>query len=627
MIRQKAIRSSMHPKKIIARTTSALLSVILLVSTGVNGISSVKAVSAVTAGDTFKVTLSDYANHGGDTDIGVEDSNDATRPGEKHNSNTNAASWFEYNLSVAAETTYKMLARVASPNANQDSNAGSPYLRVYLDGKEEENRVATVHHGRTGGWITWEDTKTVDVTLPKGNHTLRVEFGAKFNASELRFEKKSNGSASNNSTAVTHDIGNETYKIDAISANTGYSPLPSADNIASDFFVGGDSNDSQGNSKYPLNTIAGTKLIYAVNSQQSAKYQLKARLRAQSSGTLYVDMGKSYIAIPYTATNGQWLNFEGEGSFELLKDIKTNLTVTFLDQVDLNSISIFSSGIILPEQNVSKKFIAAQDAVSFVIQGGTSELKTVARPDEDNSAKADNIPAVVKGDSLSFEVEAPNNYAYILSARLGGGGANNISMKTPTIGVYLDGSDKKLLTLNGRSQINEVAPWTTATAPTSINLSKGRHTIKVVFEEDCYLNWIAFQKESDAVNIGENKVINGVDCSDSNKNFDFDAGFTPPSDNPGGKIFCDTVKGTWLEYKISVDSPAEYEFTAMVAGNSNLGDFIQMDVYLDDEKVGGTVQNKTGDWYNWTESTRVGLKLIGEHIIRLEFGSQHNLYQ
>jgi hypothetical protein len=72
--------------------------------------------------------------------------------------------WLEYDVNTTTTGTFTLTARVASGAANTS-------FRILLDGTDLGSRTAT-----TGGWQTWQDRTYNNVTLPAGNHVIRVLF-------------------------------------------------------------------------------------------------------------------------------------------------------------------------------------------------------------------------------------------------------------------------------------------------------------------------------------------------------------------------------------------------------------------------------------------------------------------
>lgn len=75
--------------------------------------------------------------------------------------------WLEYSVNVAAAGDYALRARVAS------QDAGGTF-RFELDGAPLANSTFTIPN--TGGWQTWNTLGPQTVTLPAGEHTLRLVY-------------------------------------------------------------------------------------------------------------------------------------------------------------------------------------------------------------------------------------------------------------------------------------------------------------------------------------------------------------------------------------------------------------------------------------------------------------------
>jgi hypothetical protein len=77
---------------------------------------------------------------------------------------TDAGEWLEYDISVASEAYFSIIARVASNNTTRT-------LRVELDGASLGALTSP-----SSGWQSWADRSWVNIKIPAGNHTLRVVF-------------------------------------------------------------------------------------------------------------------------------------------------------------------------------------------------------------------------------------------------------------------------------------------------------------------------------------------------------------------------------------------------------------------------------------------------------------------
>jgi glucan 1,3-beta-glucosidase len=84
--------------------------------------------------------------------------------------------WLEYTVNIASAGDYVVEYRLATAN-------GSAGFTLSVGG----NVVDTVEVTATGGWQTWE-TQTNTVTLPAGEHTLRLDaIGNEWNLNWIRF--------------------------------------------------------------------------------------------------------------------------------------------------------------------------------------------------------------------------------------------------------------------------------------------------------------------------------------------------------------------------------------------------------------------------------------------------------
>ncbi len=77
---------------------------------------------------------------------------------------TQTGEWLEYDISVANEAFFSIIARVASQETLRA-------IHVELDGQNLGQLMAS-----TGGWQTWQDRTWVNIRIAAGNHTLRVVF-------------------------------------------------------------------------------------------------------------------------------------------------------------------------------------------------------------------------------------------------------------------------------------------------------------------------------------------------------------------------------------------------------------------------------------------------------------------
>jgi beta-glucanase (GH16 family) len=73
--------------------------------------------------------------------------------------------WLNYTVAVAKDTTYSIDIRTA----NQNLSAGS--LRIEVDGVDKTGKISIPS---TGGWQTWQTVTVANISLPAGNHILRV---------------------------------------------------------------------------------------------------------------------------------------------------------------------------------------------------------------------------------------------------------------------------------------------------------------------------------------------------------------------------------------------------------------------------------------------------------------------
>jgi len=88
------------------------------------------------------------------------------------------------------------------------------------------------------------------------------------------------------------------------------------------------------------------------------------------------------------------------------------------------------------------------------------------------------------------------------------------------------------------------------------------------------------------------------------------------SDTDGGENIGWIDVGDWVEYKLDITKPGEYQFDLRLATNGSKGAF---DLMIDGEKVESITLANTGGWQSWiTESVAVEMSR-GVHIVRLNF--------
>ncbi len=75
--------------------------------------------------------------------------------------------WLEYSVNITSAGIYNFQFRIASQNTGQPVGK----LSVDLDGT---NLVPTTNLAFTGGWQTWQNINVNNVTLPAGDHLLRI---------------------------------------------------------------------------------------------------------------------------------------------------------------------------------------------------------------------------------------------------------------------------------------------------------------------------------------------------------------------------------------------------------------------------------------------------------------------
>lgn len=77
---------------------------------------------------------------------------------------TVAGEWLEFTVRIAIPGTYRMQAKVATPSPQAA-------FRLCLDGEDISGTIAVPP---TGGWTTWIEVMTSDLSLPMGLHTLKL---------------------------------------------------------------------------------------------------------------------------------------------------------------------------------------------------------------------------------------------------------------------------------------------------------------------------------------------------------------------------------------------------------------------------------------------------------------------
>ncbi|MBN2601872.1 MAG: cellulase family glycosylhydrolase [Candidatus Marinimicrobia bacterium] len=90
----------------------------------------------------------------------------------------NADEWVNYTVEINYPGNYNVSFRIASPSSNGR-------LQMYLDGGILINSLAIPS---TGDWQNWQDIQVENVSLPQGNHTIKILFTAgEFNFQKMTF--------------------------------------------------------------------------------------------------------------------------------------------------------------------------------------------------------------------------------------------------------------------------------------------------------------------------------------------------------------------------------------------------------------------------------------------------------
>jgi endoglucanase Acf2 len=91
-----------------------------------------------------------------------------------------AGEWLEYTVNIAAADDYSLSFRYAS-----DISGGGGPFHLQLDGERITNDISV---GSTGGWNSWRSKEINGITLPKGEHVLRVQIDdGGFNLGKMTF--------------------------------------------------------------------------------------------------------------------------------------------------------------------------------------------------------------------------------------------------------------------------------------------------------------------------------------------------------------------------------------------------------------------------------------------------------
>lgn len=110
--------------------------------------------------------------------IGEETCNDSD--GGTNPTYTNANEWLSYNINVQRAGVYNFYPRVAV-------NAANAAFDIYVDNERVGSVVQTK---ATGGWQNWVTGSPVEISLPEGQHTIKLQFtvsGMNINWFEFEF--------------------------------------------------------------------------------------------------------------------------------------------------------------------------------------------------------------------------------------------------------------------------------------------------------------------------------------------------------------------------------------------------------------------------------------------------------
>ncbi|MCA0757887.1 carbohydrate-binding protein [Paenibacillus sp. N4] len=110
--------------------------------------------------------------------------------------------WLKYNVNVADSAVYELSVRLATA-----LNGGK--IRLWLNDTTDLTGVVDIP--ATGGWNSWKNVKLGDITLPEGNHTLKLEIvQGEYDLESLSFHPLNNAQTIPGTVhAVDYMIGGE----------------------------------------------------------------------------------------------------------------------------------------------------------------------------------------------------------------------------------------------------------------------------------------------------------------------------------------------------------------------------------------------------------------------------------
>lgn len=222
------------------------------------------------SGGQYRATAVDIqatADTGGGYNIGW------TEPGE----------WLEYTIDVRTGGTYRLLARVASPNSGSS-------VRITVDGTP----AATLAVPATGAWQTWTTVRSNDIALAGGAHRLRVatDTGG-FNLNWLAIETSAAGAAA---TIQAEDF--DAFE-DWTPANYGGAYRSTAVDIEATSDAGGGYNVGWFD--------PGEWLEYVIEVPVTGTYRLSARVASPYAwSTLDVAIDGSSLGVTGVPDTGGW---------------------------------------------------------------------------------------------------------------------------------------------------------------------------------------------------------------------------------------------------------------------------------------------------------------------------------
>lgn len=455
--------------------------------------------------------------------------------------------WLAYTINVPVAGKYDIAVKAANNYAS-----GQPAFRLQLDGGSLSGSVPVPN---TGGWDNFVWVNVPGLSLPAGQHVLRLVADAQyFDVSALYIQASGTAPVPTTGTPYTgtpiglprsfeaenfNKGGQGVGYNDATTSNSGggYRPGEGVDIVAS--------TDSAGGGWVVTNVETGEWLAYTVNIPAAGKFDVGVRAAHNYAGTpaFHVELnGKPVsgsVAIPKT---GSWDTYDRTDAKGLDLPAGTHelRIVADAQYFNLNTIRVQPTGttsgsttagtpysgtpIALPLAFEAEHFdrggqgVAYNDLTSANIGGAfrTGEAVDIGVSD-DPEGGGYIINNFHTGEWLTYTVNVPANGTYDLSIR-----ASNNGSTTGAFHIEVDGVD-----VTGRVGVANTGAWNNYAwfGKQGVALTAGKHVLKLVSDAQYFnVNRISVLRAGTSTSTSTSPITASIPASGVAWKCDFEGG-------------------------------------------------------------------------------------------------------